>query len=151
MARQPDAFAGRPITGRSPYTIPGFMPAQETTQGYVTITHNADRDFEIHRILFRPVGTAPVEGSDPLWRWFVQITDVNHSQELLPAPTMIAALIKSADDASWELAEPFYMVRSAAMTIVVTPAPYASPASFPAMEVSFQGSLVYTAPATDWR
>jgi hypothetical protein len=137
MGRLPTHFAGREISFRIPYQIPGELQVGPGQTGVVfpeaTFLHNVDKPFEIHRSIFRntaminfqyvgqtavslqPSTEQPVT-IDKLIR--LRITDVSKNENLTKSSTLSDSLVKS-NERTWEWEEPYTLVRSEGFQVQV--------------------------------
>lgn len=150
MGRLPDSFAGRPITGRVPFTLYGTIDmtgfTNLVTPSEVRVTHNADRPFEIHRMVPLFVNAEQER------KVFGQVFDFTKQQNLFKEPQPFGSVTRSETEHTWEWAEPYYLERSEGFVVSLHP----NPAFFPVvgevhMPFTFQGFLVNVAPASDHR
>ena len=153
MGRLPDSFAGRPITSRVPY-IMGASATLTSAQGQHTFlsslfTHNANRAFEIHRVLFR--GRSAAYGDLALTLANVQIFDFTRNQNLLKVPTPPANLIVGSAIKAWEWAQPYYLERAEGFAVTLDAQPFPAEIASIVIQVAFQGFLVIDSPVTDRR
>jgi len=131
MGRLPDYWAGRKITFRIPYAMPGelILTSGQVGQQYpdATYTHNVDKPFEIHRI--KPVIQALDNLGNPIPLGIDQvellsfvrarITDLGKQEVITKAPTMLSTLVKGSAETTWEWAEPYTIVRAESFQIVL--------------------------------
>ena len=137
MGRLPTHFAGRPISFRIPYNIPGELSVSASQTGVVfpeaTFLHNVDKPFEIHRMIIRntamitfqytdqtaeslqPSTTQP-DTIDKLIR--LRVTDVSKNENLTKSSTLSDNLVKT-NERTWEWEEPYTLVRSEGFQVQV--------------------------------
>lgn len=166
MGRLPDSFAGRKITFRVPFTIPGELILAGSVSGQqfpdATFLHNMDKPFEIHRMIPRITGldtngvvvvTQPDQQTlQSLVR--LRIIDFSKNEQLTKASTLMKLFTKGTSEQTWEWAEPYTLVRSEGLQVLVDT--QAIPAFSPTVtslriELAFQGFLIVVAPPSEAR
>ena len=161
MGKLPDSFAGRPITGRVPHTMAASTVLQSGQKQFTFLsslfTHNTDKPFEIHRVIFRAGPPTPklvdYTGLE-LTLASVQIYDFTRDQNLLKVPTPLTNLVVGSTISAWEWAQPFYLTRAEGFNVTLDAAVF--PGSIierggVRFDVAFQGALIIDKPATDRR
>lgn len=164
MGRLPLEFAGKPITFRVPYTMPGELLLAANQQGVqfpeATFLHNVEKPFEIHRILFRTSGLdnavppavyllQPVLVMDRLVR--VSIRDTSKNEAITKQAQLLSALGKD-NERTWEFEDPYTLVRSEGMQIAAsTDATYPAGLTTIRVEITLQGYLIVIAKPDECR
>lgn len=135
MSRLPLEFAGRPITFRVPYTMPGEVTFTENQSGQQfpenQFIHNEDKPFEIHRILIDCTAFTQLSQSvgggfvmlDPQpetcnKRFKLKITDFSKSEFFDKNPAFPLEMTW-ANTLSWEFEDPYTLVRGEGLMIQV--------------------------------
>jgi hypothetical protein len=154
MGRLPLQFAGKDITFRVPYEIPGELQLAASAQANqfpeATFLHNVEKPFEIHRVIIR---TSALDNSDPpvvltaqptildkLVR--VQIRDTSKNEALTKAAQLIDTMLK-ANERTWEWEDPYTIVRSEGFEISAsTDANYPDGTTLIRLEITLQGYLI---------
>jgi hypothetical protein len=166
MGRLPEFWAGRKITMRIPYTMPGEINLVSSEAGKqfpdAQFQHNVDKPFEIHRC--KPIvtsldGSGVVNLTQPLQEVLqqlirVRISDLGKNELITKAPALIASLVKGTAEATWEWAEPYTIVRSESMQIVADALALTNFAPTMAslrLAWTFQGFLLVIAPPSESR
>ena len=166
MGRLPDSWANRRITFRVPYLMAGelTLAGSQSGQQYpdATFLHSIDKPFEIHRVIPRITGvdgngavivTQPAQDTlQSLVR--VRINDFSKNEQLTKSSTLLKLLTKGTSEQTWEWAEPYYLVRSEGLQVLVDT--QAIPAFNPTVnqlriELCFQGFLIVVAPPSETR
>ncbi len=179
MSRLPLDFAGRPISFRIPYNISGEMDVAPNQSGVVypeaTFLHNVDKPFEIHRTIIRLTAknaNGVILEPQPTTldeRIRLRITDFSKNENLTKVSTLVQTLV-NAFTKTWELEEPYTLVRSEGLQVQVDSLAYPSicqvdgtaqtpciatpiftPVAFVRVEVNFQGYLLVVAPPSETR
>jgi hypothetical protein len=181
MGRLPSEWAGRVITMRIPYEMAGELIVASSQSGVqfpdATFTNNVDMPFECHRVIPRVSGLdssknlqalqLPQETLAELVR--LRINDFGKNVIMTKNPTLMNTIVKGSSERTWEWADPYYLVRSEGLQVVVdslvipawngnqfacncdgTPI-VASPLVNLRVEVSFQGFLLQVAPPSNTR
>lgn len=134
MGRLPDSWAGRKITFRIPYEMPGEITLVSNQAGSQfpdgTFVQNVDKPFEIHRA--KPIVTVLDANNAPLVKVSeiptqevlqqlvrVRLTDFGQSEVMTKSPSLVALLTKGSAEATWEFAEPYTLERGTGFQIVV--------------------------------
>lgn len=166
MGRLPDSFAGRKITMRIPYVLAGELTLGSAVSGQqfpdATYNHNVDVPFECHRMIPRVTGVdnnglviATQPDQDLLLNLVrVRITDFSKNVNLMKSSTLLENLIKGSSERTWEWAEPYYLVRSEGWQVLcdTQTIPTFNPVvNQLRVQISFEGFLVVTAPASEMR
>jgi hypothetical protein len=176
MGRLPDTFAGRKITLRVPFTMPGELILAGNASGVqfpdATFTNNADMPFEAHRMIPRVIGLDGANNVQPnqmneetlqnLIR--LRINDFGKNVIMSKNPALIDLLVKGTSERTWEWADPYYLVRSEGFQVVtdsltlpvwdgaqIPTAPPVNPLANLRIGVSFQGFLLQVAPPSNTR
>lgn len=173
MGRLPSQFAGRDITMRVPYVMPGELILTANQSGVqfqdAAFQNNVDMPFEAHRV--KPYVTGLDANNNVLAVQMdqdnlqalvrLQINDLGKNVKMTKNPTVMHLLTKGSSERTWEWAEPYYMLRSESFQVVADslalPAWNGSQdASSQAMvslriEVQFQGFLIVVAPPSNTR
>jgi hypothetical protein len=125
MGRLPPQFAGRDITFRIPYTMPGELEVEPNKRGIVfpeaTFLHNVDKPFEIHRMIVRLTaqteddeGETIIQETQPdtlSKRISMRVTDFSKNENLTKSATLVSSML-AFNTGFWEWAEPYTRVRS---------------------------------------
>lgn len=165
MGRLPDHWAGRKITMRVPYEMPGeiSLTTGQTGQQYpdATFLHNVDKPFEIHRC--KPFVTAldnqgnilsPQIAQETLQSALrVRVADLGKNELLTKSPTLLPLLTKGSAEQTWEWAEPYTIVRSESLQVVVDALAFTNFANVVTLRLAwmFQGFLLIIAPPSESR
>lgn len=163
MGRLPSHFAGRVITFRVPYNLPGELIVQPQTTGVqfpdATYLQTTDKPFEIHRMIPRltaldaqgvPVTPQPAfEFISSFVR--LMIRDVSKNEALMKSPQLVKTLLKGSSELTWEFAEPYTIVRQEGFQISVDNTAAVGTFAQVRVEIDFQGFLLVTAPASEAR
>lgn len=165
MGRLPDSWAGRKITMRIPYEMPGEILLTTLQSGIqfpdATYLHNVDKPFEIHR--GKPIVQALDETGIPIEEQptqevllsllRVRISDLGKNELLTKAPTLLSLLVKGSAEQTWEWAEPYTIVRSENMQLVADCLDIANFDGITTLRFawSFQGFLLVVAPPSESR
>jgi hypothetical protein len=154
MGRLPVEFAGKEITFRIPYSMPGEMQLEADSQGVqfpeATFLHNVEKCFEIHRVLVRLTAlddsTPPVILTtqptilDKLTR--LRITDTSKNEVLTKNAQLVDSMLKD-NERTWEWEDPYTLVRSEGFQVAVdTEAGYPAGTEVIRVEITFQGYLI---------
>jgi hypothetical protein len=171
MGRLPAKYAGRNITFRVPFTMPGelIVPAGQVGVQFpeATFLHNSDKPFEIHRVIPRVTGldendvvatvanpnqivelTAP-ELLEKLTR--IRIFDFSKNENLTKNAQLLSSLTKGTSEKTWEWAEPYVLTRSEGFQVTVDNLATANVADNTRVEITFQGFLIVVAPPSESR
>jgi hypothetical protein len=176
MGRLPSQWAGRDITMRIPYVMPGelIMTGSQSGVQYPdsAFTNNVDMPFECHRMIPRVVGlddaniALPTQPPQDLLQELVRarVNDFGKNVIMTKNPTLLNLLTKGSDERTWEWAEPYYLVRSEGFQVVldtlalpvwdgnqIPVAPPTKPLVSLRIEVSFQGYLCVVAAPSNTR
>lgn len=165
MGRLPEYWAGRKITMRIPYEMPGEITLTSLETGVqfpdATFLHNVDKPFEIHRC--KPVIQQLDNNSLPVAAQLTQevllslvrvrVSDLGKNELLTKAATLCSLLVKGSAEQTWEWAEPYTIVRSENMQIVADALSIANIAGTSSLRLAwaFQGFLLVVAPASESR
>jgi hypothetical protein len=178
MGRLPLAFAGKDITFRIPYTLAADLDAGPNASGIVfpeaSFLHNVDKPFEIHRIRISltakgtPAGfTSPTilepQPTTLAKRVRLRITDFSKNENLTKSATLVNQILQQ-NTQSWDLEEPYTIVRSEGFQVQVDTADFPAvvildsnlepervPVTLVRVEVSFQGYLDIIGPPSETR
>ncbi len=138
MSRLPLTFAGKTVTFRIPYAVPGDIDVGPNQSGVVfpdsTFLVNTDKPFEIHRVKIHLVGKGtPATFTTPTIlepqpttledRIKLRITDVSKNQEMTKASTSVRNLI-DVNTGAWQLEEPYTLVRAEGLSIAIDSVDY---------------------------
>lgn len=163
MGRLPNEFAGKLITFRLPYSMPGEIQLSADSQGVqfpeATFLHNVEKPFEIHRMIVRLTGlddsvppvVQPVQPTilEKLVR--LRITDTSKNEVLTKNAQLVETLVK-LNEQTWEWDEPYTLVRSEGFQVAVdTDAGYPADTELIRAEVTFQGYLIVIAKPSESR
>ena len=168
MGRMPDMFAGQKIKARFPYLMNAELTVAFSTSGVVfqdvLFTNQADKPFEIHRLIPRVVGldntglvNSPQADQD-LMNALVRldILDFRTNQKFTKAPCLILDMVKGSAERTWEFAEPYTLPNSGGFQVAVST--LASPTVAPfvlitqlSVQVCFEGFLLQVAAPSDSR
>jgi len=124
MGRLPEHWAGRKITMRIPYEMPGeiLLTSGEPGKQFpdATFLHNVDKPFEVHRT--KPFVSSLDENANVINPQAVQetlqslirirIADLGKNELMTKAPTLLPLLTKGIAEQTWEWAEPYTIERS---------------------------------------
>lgn len=165
MGRLADYWAGRKITQRSPFLMPGDLILTSSQPGVqfpeATFMNNVDKPFEIHRAI--PRVTALDVNNVPLFPQpdqellgaliRAQVTDLGKNQKLTKNPSLFTILTKGSSERTWEFADPYYLIRSESIQVVCDALTFPAIPDLASLRVewSFQGFLIVVAPASDVR
>ncbi len=165
MGRLPDSWAGRKITMRIPYEMPGELPLTTGQVGQqfpdATFLHNVDKPFEIHRV--KPFVIAlDTDGNvinpqldqqtlQSLLR--VRISDLGKNELMTKSPTAVPLLTKGTSEQTWEWAEPYTIVRSESLQLVADAQSFTNFTGIVTLRFCFmlQGFLIVVAPPSESR
>jgi hypothetical protein len=177
--RLPELFAGRAVSFRIPYSMPGELIIPPNRSGVVfpeaTFLHNVDKPFEIHRLVIRlsalggeSAASAVVNNTQPdtlSRRLRLRINDFSKNENLTKSATEVSQLLAN-NSGFWEFNDPYVLVRSEGFQVqletqnfptVCAPDPddecqlVAVPMNFMRVEVSFQGYLIAVQPPSETR
>jgi hypothetical protein len=165
MGRLPDQWAGRKITMRVPYTMPGEIILTSGQPGVqfpeATFMNNVDKPFEIHRVIPRVtaldvnnVSLSPQPAQELLSGLArVRMTDIGKNSPLTKNPALISLLTKGSSELTWEWADPYYLIRSESIQIVADALTFPTITNFVSIRIEFslQGFLVVVAPPSNER
>lgn len=172
MGRLPDSWAGRKITMRIPYDMPGEQNVTSNQSGIqfpdATFLHNVDKPFEVHRA--KPVVTAldatniPVVDNanlpslEALLGFIrVRVNDLGKNELMTKAPALLSLLVKGSAESTWEFAEPYTITRSESFQVIVDCLDLtnliAASATVAKLKLAwnFQGFLLVVAPPSESR
>lgn len=165
MGRLPDSWAGRKITMRIPYEMPGELLLTSAQSGAqfpdATFLHNVDKPFEVHRL--KPFVTAldnqgniisPQIAQETLQSALrVRIADVGKNEIMTKSPTLLPLLTKGSAEQTWEWAEPYTIVRSESFQVTADALAYTNLANvvYLRLALTFQGFLLVIAPPSESR
>ena len=165
MGRLPEYWAGRKITMRVPYTMPGEVSMTSAQPGQqfpdATFLHNVDKPFEIHRC--KPFCVAWDTNGNVMQPQFDQaalqslirarVFDQGINEQLTKAPTLLPLLIKGSAEATWEWAEPRTVVRAENFQITLDAQAFNNFTDMVTLRVAwnFEGFLLVVAPASESR
>lgn len=169
MGRLPNYFAGRPITEREPYNMPGELILAASVTGTQfpanTYDHNIDKPFETHRMIPRitPLDSSGIEVDNSLADVSqevlqslvrVRIANAGRNVNFQKAAVLLSNLTKGTTERSWEFADPYYLITGEGYTISVDT--LAFPTSFGSagitqlrIEMNFQGFNIIIGPPTE--
>jgi hypothetical protein len=165
MGRLPDSWAGRKITMRIPYEMPGEVPltTNQTGQQFpdATFLHNVDKPFEIHRV--KPfVMALDTNGAllspqpdqvtlQALLR--VRISDLGKNELMTKSPISVALIPKGAAEQTWEWAEPYTIVRAESFQLAVDALAFTNFSGLVTLRFAFkfEGFLIVVAPPSESR
>ena len=165
MGRLPEYWAGRKITMRIPYEMPGEITLTTLQTGVqfpdATFLHNVDKPFEIHRckpviqqldVSGLPINTQLAQ-ENLLSLVRVRVSDLGKNELLTKAPTLCSLLVKGSAEQTWEWAEPYTIVRSENMQIVADALSLANITNTTSLRLAwaFQGFLLVVAPPSESR
>lgn len=165
MGRLPATFAGRVITARQPWDMAGEIALTSAQPGVQfpdsTFLNNTDRPFEIHRMIPFVVaqdsdGTAltPQPDQDLISSLIrSKISDLGKVTDLTKSATLLRLLVKGSSERTWELADPYYLVKSEQLQVINNALTYPAIASLISLKVciSFQGFFVTLGPPAGTR
>ena len=163
MGRLPAKFAGRDITFRVPFTMPGELVVAAGNIGVqfpeATFLHNSDKPFEIHRVIPRVTGldaqqvvVSPLVDPNLLQRLTrIRIFDFSKNENLTKNAQLLDTLTKGTSEQTWEWAEPYVLVRSEGFQVTIDNVATAGVAPFTRIELTFQGFLIVVAPPSESR
>lgn len=165
MGRLPDHWAGRKITMRIPYLMSGEVTLTSLQTGLqypdATFLHNVDKPFEIHRA--KPIVQSLDTNGLPILAQPTQevllslirarVSDLGKNELLTKSPTLLSLLVKGSAEQTWEFAEPYTIVRSENMQVVLDALSFAnlSPTIQVRVGWAFQGFLLVIAPPSESR
>jgi hypothetical protein len=130
MGRLPAMFGNKPITARQPWIMYGEIGLTTAQIGInfpdTTYLNNTDRPFEIHRfvpfISGRDVNNIllqPPADQDTLSSLVkAKITDLGKSAPMTKVSTRIRNMVKGQSERSWELADPYYLLKGEQLQII---------------------------------
>ncbi len=175
MGRLPADFAGKTITFRIPYSMPGELIVATATQGTqfpeATFLHNVDKPFEIHRMFVRLTGfdgedppvIIPAQPANLVKQVRLRVQDTSKNETLTKAAHLVDTLLTDNAE-TWEWDDPYTMVRSEGFQVQVDTQALGSVCSPDAncdlqqvavgnvrVEISFQGYLIVIAPPSEIR
>lgn len=166
MGRLAATFAGRQITFRVPFNMPGEIILAGSVSGAqfpdATFLHNQDKPFEIHRMIPRITGldtnnaVVATQPDQQLLQSLVRlrIVDFSKNENLTKAATLMKLFTKGTSEQTWEFADAYTLVRSEGFQIIVDT--QAIPVFNPVIsnlriEINFQGFLLAVAPPSEVR
>jgi hypothetical protein len=179
MGRLPTQFAGKLITFRIPYTLPGELLVTNGAVGIqfpdATFLHNVEKPVEVHRMTVRitpfdnatpaaqltPAFVGAIPSLMNILEKYVRIRVSDTSKnEFLTKNAQLVDGISPQNEKVWNWAEPYTMVRSEGFQIAVDNIL----ANFPItvgnttvtvgalrIEVTFEGFLIVIAPPSESR
>ena len=165
MGRLPATFAGRQITARAPWVMPGELIITSAAQGQQypegTYLNNTDRPFEIHRMIpfvtaldVDGVALTTVPDQDLLSALVrVQILDLGKQNPLTKAATLLRLLVKGSSERTWEFADPYYLAKSEQFQVTLNALTFPAIASLASLsvDISFEGFFVSIGPPSESR
>lgn len=167
MGRLPEYWAGRKITMRIPYEMPGEVSVTSAQPGAqfpdATFLHNVDKPFEIHRckpFVFPLDSQGNVMVTEGTWNQSdlqtlirARIFDQGINESMTKAPTLLPLLIKGTAEATWEWAEPRTVVRSENFQITLDAQAFTNFTDLVTLRVCwiFEGFLLVVAPPSESR
>lgn len=163
MGRLPSHFAGRLITFRVPYSMPGELIVQPQTSGVqfpdATFLQTTDKPFEIHRMIPRltqldsnGVPVTPQPAFDFISAFIrLMIRDVSKNEQLMKSPQLVKTMVKGTSEQTWEFAEPYTIVRQEGFQISVDNTAAGGTFAQVRVEIDFQGFLLVVAPPSEAR
>lgn len=134
MGRLATEYAGRKITFRVPYSMPGELIVDASSSGVqfpeATFLHNIDKPFEIHRIIPRvtaidagnlvyTAGAAATVTTLLEMCTRIRIFDFSKNENLTKNAQLIHSLYKGDSEKTWEFADPYTLVRSEGFQVTV--------------------------------
>jgi hypothetical protein len=175
MGRLPAEFAGKPITFRIPYSMPGELLVASNTQGNqfpdATFLHNVDKPFEIHRVLVRLTGfdnqatpvMIPAQPANLAKLVRLRLSDTSKNETLTKAAHLVDTLLSNNTE-TWEWEDPYTLVRSEGFSVQVDAQALGTVCSPDndcnlaqvtvgnvRVELAFQGYLIVIAPPSEMR
>ncbi|UCC72087.1 MAG: hypothetical protein JSV86_17215 [Gemmatimonadota bacterium] len=173
MGRLPAEFAGKTITFRIPYSMPGELIVASNTQGTqfpdATFLHNVDKPFEIHRVLVRLTGlddndaVIPAQPANLGKLVRLRLQDTSKNEALTKAAHLVDTLL-SANTETWDWEDPYTLVRSEGFQVQADTQVLGNVCSPDAncdlvstavasvrVEIAFQGYLIVIAPPSEVR
>jgi hypothetical protein len=175
MGRLPAEFAGKTITFRIPYSMPGELLIPSNTQGTqfpeATFLHNVDKPFEIHRVFVRLTGfdaqatpvIIPAQPANLAKLVRLRLQDTSKNEVLTKAAHLVDTLLTDNAE-TWEWDDPYTLVRSEGFQVqadvqalgsVCSPDNNCDLQSVAVgnvrVEVAFQGYLIVIAPPSEVR
>ena len=163
MGRLPARFAGRDITFRVPFSMPGELIVTAGQVGVqfpeATFLQNSDKPFEIHRLIPRLTGLdsnqdiiTPLVDPDLLARTVrLRVFDFSKNENLTKNAQLVDSLTKGTSEQTWEWAEPYVLSRSEGFQITVDNLAPSTIADFTRVELCFQGFLIVVSPPSESR
>ena len=168
MGRLADQWAQRRITMRIPFVFAGELIQAASITGVqfpdATFMNNIDKPYEIHRMKpwVSPLDTngvllanATTFDEDTLQNIVrLTIADLGKNEKLTKSATLIVMLVKGSSERTWEFADPYYLVRSELIQVIVDTLAFPTAISGLTnlrIQVSFQGFLVVVAPPSESR
>ena len=165
MGRLPDSWAGRKITMRIPYEMPGELPLTSNQPGQqfpdATFLHNVDKPFEVHRA--KPFITAldsngnvinPQPDQVTLQALVrVRISDLGKNELMTKSPIVVALIPKGTSEQTWEWAEPYTIVRAESFQLVADALAFTNFEGLVTLRFAwkFEGFLLVIAPPSESR
>jgi hypothetical protein len=171
MGRLPAKYAGRNITFRVPFSMPGELIVAAGQIGVQfpesTFLHNADKPFEIHRMIPRVTGLDDTDAVatvvnpavislltatdvlEALTR--IRVFDFSKNENLTKNAQLLTTLTKGTSEKTWEWAEPYVLTRSEGFHVTVDNLATAAVADSTRVEITFQGFLIVVAPPSEAR
>lgn len=165
MGRLPDQWAGRKITMRVPYSMPGELSLTSGQSGQqfppATFNHNVDKPFEVHRC--KPWVTAldvngdvladqpPQEVLQSLLR--VRMADLGKNELMIKQPQLLALMPKGSAEATWEWAEPYTITRAESFSVEADALAFTNFDGVDTLRLAwkFEGFLIVVAPPSESR
>lgn len=162
MGRLPARFAGRDITFRVPFSMPGELIVAAGSVGVqfpeATFLHNSDKPFEIHRLIPRVSGLDENEAlldpqpTDLLERATrIRVFDFSKNENLTKNAQLLDSLTKGTSEKTWEWAEPYVLSRSEGFQVTVDNLATTAIANYTRIELTFQGFLIVVAAPSESR
>lgn len=163
MGRLPAKFAGKLITFRVPFSMPGELLVAANAQGQqfpeATFLNSTDKPFEVHRMVVRltafdgqdPPVILDTQPGDILFKTIrLRVLDLSKN-ELLTKSTHLASLFLRQNELTWEWTDPYTLVRSNGFIVTVDADNFPTGTSNVRVEVAFQGFRTVIAPPTETR
>jgi hypothetical protein len=167
MGRLPSHFAGRLITEREPYNIPGELIMQPSTSLSFpanTFDHNIDKPFEMHRMIPRVTAldedgivVSPQPDQEELQALVrLRVENTGRNTLMQKASQLMHLYTKGSSERTWEWADPYYMIRGEGLNVAVDT--QALPVAYDELditqlriEINFQGFEIVIAPPSENR
>ena len=165
MGRLPDQWAGRKITMRIPYVMPGEILLTSGQPGVqfpdATFTQNVDKPFEVHRVKPWVVALdtngdvlSPQPSQESLQSLIrVRINDLGKSELMTKNPELLVLLPKGTAESTWEWAEPYTIVRSEQFQVIADALSYTNFVGVATLRLAWkwEGFLIVVAPPSESR